>query len=162
MKPLYRELVLTINAQKTCIKKGNNEWVEKHQDTIDKLMNSAPSGSGIDCGTTLEFEQCTDNKLVFSFSYHHMDQNGMYCGWSENILTVTPSLLFEIDLDFEIDLSGADVESLIGYDEFAENEENEEIEVTEEEIEWVKDRLTDYLYDVYQYWLTSEAESFLP
>jgi hypothetical protein len=50
-----------------------------------------PSGSGIDCGTELDRAACKPGKLVFTFSYHHMNEAGMYDGWTEHTLIVTPS-----------------------------------------------------------------------
>ena len=158
-RKLYRELTGLIDAHKTCVEKDNYEWIGKHEDRIIKIMDGAPSGSGIDCGTKLLSTQCTTNKLVFSFSYHHMDQWGGYCGWSEHTLTVTPSLLFEIDLDFQGDFDGTDLESLIACDECDEEEENEAREVTKEDIQWIEESLYDYLNDVYHCWLMEEIEN---
>jgi len=57
-----------------------------------------PSGSGIDSGTTLDFDKSSGSKLVFSTSYHHMTEDGMYDGWTEHVVTVKPSLMFGFDL----------------------------------------------------------------
>jgi len=157
-RKVYRELASLINAKNTCEARDNQDWYKKHSDRIEEIMKSAPSGSGIDCGTTLVEEDCTDNKLVFQFSFHHMDQNGMYCGWSEHTLTVTPSLMFDIELDFDSNFDGADVESLIGYDEFAEEEDlEEEREITEEDLNDITETNQDYFHDVYHYWLTGNV-----
>ena len=56
-----------------------------------------PSGSGFDSGTKFDFDKSTPNKLVFQTSYHHMNQNGYYDGWTEHTITVTPSLQFGFD-----------------------------------------------------------------
>lgn len=38
--------------------------------------------------------------MVFSVPFHHMDENGYYCGWTTYILTVKPSFWkgFEITI----------------------------------------------------------------
>jgi hypothetical protein len=51
-----------------------------------------PSGSGFDSGTTLDLDASHADKLVFQTSFHHMDENGYYDGWTEHTVTVTPSL----------------------------------------------------------------------
>ncbi len=91
MRPLYREIASILQAIDNCRKAGNTEWLEKHEDRLKELCDALPSGSGIDCGTTLERDDCTPSKLVFTFSYHHMNDAGMYDGWTEHSLIVTPS-----------------------------------------------------------------------
>jgi hypothetical protein len=49
-----------------------------------------PSGSGFDKGTEFDFDKSNDNRLVFNTSYHHMNGNGLYCGWTDHTVTVTP------------------------------------------------------------------------
>jgi hypothetical protein len=56
-----------------------------------------PSGSGIDCGTKFDWGS-KPNKLVFTFSYHHMDEAGLYSGWMEHTLIVKPSLQSGFDM----------------------------------------------------------------
>lgn len=87
-----------LNAQK---------WIERHQNDIDLIMTMFPQGSGFDCGTS--FEQLDNNhgvstpeKLVFFTEYHHMDENGYYDGWTQHVITVTPSLQF----GFKLKISG--------------------------------------------------------
>lgn len=55
------------------------EYVRKH----------APSGSGIDAGVHLLTE--TPQKLEFSCDFHHMDDHGMYDGWTNHKAVVTPT-----------------------------------------------------------------------
>lgn len=99
MRPLYRELASLLIAVENCRKAGNNEWLDKHETRIGELCSMLPSGSGIDSGTILDRDRCSPGKLVFTLGFHHMNDNGMYDGWTEHILTVTPS--FDgIDLRF--------------------------------------------------------------
>lgn len=64
-------------AAKACA----NAWV-RHQ---------LPSGSGFDSGTELDWNRSTEDKLVFTTAFHHMNDSGMYDGWTRHNVTVTPS-----------------------------------------------------------------------
>lgn len=92
-RPLYRVLADLIVARANCLKSANSEWHDKHGERLAKLCNDMlPSGSGIDCGTKLEEDACKGGaRLVFSLSFHHMNDAGMYNGWTEHVATVTPS-----------------------------------------------------------------------
>ena len=90
---LYKHISATLQAYQYCIKTGNKIWEEKHEDKLNELVNDhMPSGSGIDAGMYLDFHNSKPDKLIFTFEYHHMDENGMYSGWTDHKLTVTPSL----------------------------------------------------------------------
>lgn len=96
MKYLYQELSSTIQAFKHCASKDANEmqqeWAGKHEETIERLVKEhMPSGSGFDCGTTVDLEASHAERLVFHTSFHHMDEMGGYAGWTEHTVTVTPS-----------------------------------------------------------------------
>ena len=56
-----------------------------------------PSGSGFDAGTKL-LDKSTPEKLMFQADFHHMDDNGYYDGWTEHVVTVKPSLCFDIEI----------------------------------------------------------------
>lgn len=90
-KKLYQEIASILQAIKNCEKAGNSEWFDKHHIRLKELLDMMPSGSGIDNGTQLEEDACKPNKLVFTLGYHHMNDAGMYDGWTDHILTVTPS-----------------------------------------------------------------------
>lgn len=62
-------------------------WEER----LEKIMDSAPSGSGIDNGTKLDETKSGQAKLVFTFGYHHMNEHGFYDGWTDHTAVVTPS-----------------------------------------------------------------------
>ena len=85
-------------AIKNCIKSGNVEWEERHSESLFEIMKTAPSGSGIDMGTLVLVEASTPERLVFSTSFHHMNENGYYDGWTSHEIIVTPSLLFNFHL----------------------------------------------------------------
>lgn len=61
-------------------------------DQLAKLLEYAPSGSGFDSGTCIEEESSGCDKLVFTTSYHHMNDAGMYDGWTDHKIIVKPCL----------------------------------------------------------------------
>jgi hypothetical protein len=74
------------------------EWLDKHTDTIKRIVQNGPSGSGIDNGTQIALDNSTGNKLVFTTAFHHMDEGGMYDGWTYHVITIRPSLQFGFDM----------------------------------------------------------------
>lgn len=57
------------------------EWVRNH----------FPSGSGIDMGCYLDLEKSTKYQLAVYVSWHHMDEHGYYCGWTNHTAIIRPS-----------------------------------------------------------------------
>lgn len=116
--PLYRELASLFQAYLTCsthtgVDHPNGiDWAAKHRESIETLCNEfMPSGAGIDCGTKFDFDASKLDKLVLTFSYHHMNDVGMYDGWTEHTLTIRPSLSF----DFVTHISGRDRNQIKDY-----------------------------------------------
>jgi len=68
-----------------------SEWFDIWSDHIDTLMEQMPSGSGFDSGTKIDLSASHADKLVFTTAFHHMNENGMYAGWTDHTITVTPS-----------------------------------------------------------------------
>lgn len=87
----YTELARALGALSRCEQSGNKEWATKWQATIDDIVDSLPHGSGFDNGTKLD-DSSTPEKLIFNTAFHHMNDNGMYDGWSEHQVILTPSL----------------------------------------------------------------------
>jgi hypothetical protein len=91
--PLYAAIASLLSTIERCKKTGNDEWRDRHRDTLDTMLKEhLPSGSGIDRGSELLFDECKSNKLVFSADFHHMNDVGYYDGWSNHTVVVTPSL----------------------------------------------------------------------
>ena len=110
---LYSELASTVNAMHTCERNPQQygEWTAKHADRISELVREhMPSGSGFDCGTHMDVEASHGEKLVFTTSFHHMDDNGYYCGWTEHTIVVTPSFS-----GFNLRISGRDRNGIKDY-----------------------------------------------
>jgi hypothetical protein len=92
-KPLYRALASLMGAYDRCVETGNKEWRDKHEERIQALVNAhMPAGSGFDSGTKIDLDESSDERLVFYTSFHHMNDNGMYDGWTEHTVIVKPSL----------------------------------------------------------------------
>ncbi len=104
------KLANLIQAEKACIK-SNNSFADIHADNIDKMLKELPHGSGLDGGVKLEKDLCTNDKLVFSFSFHHLDENGYYDGWTDHSLIIKPSLMF----GYEMKITGRDKNMIKDY-----------------------------------------------
>jgi len=82
----------TVDALKRCESKDNAEWSAKHRERLDYIArNLLPRGSGIDSGTTIDIDRCTQKKIVLHTSFHHMDDSGGYDGWSDHYVVAYPS-----------------------------------------------------------------------
>lgn len=97
---LYRKLASLVGAMNNCRKTGNTEWLERHSETMQRLVKDhMPSGSGVDNGTTLLEEEQEPNKLIFHLNYHHMNDAGYYTGYTDHRVIVTPDLFSGIELE---------------------------------------------------------------
>ena len=98
-KKVYQEIASLIIAIDNCNQAGNFEWMEKHESRIEEIAkNYLPSGSGFDSGSTVNIGDSTGNRIVIDSSYHHMNENGYYDGWTDMTIIVTPSLAFGFDI----------------------------------------------------------------
>lgn len=110
-EPLYRVIARTLQARANCIAEGKAYIAARlmHEDNLrDIERNLLPSGSGIDNGCKLEMPDEYDGTFTMTFGYHHMDENGFYCGWTQHAIAVRPSLVSDFDLDMESDLEDFD------------------------------------------------------
>lgn len=83
---LYAALI----AMNNCTLSGNHEWAEKWDDYILSECKKLPSGSGIAAGMKLVREESEKQKIVFSFSFHHLNEDGYYDGWTDHKLIIKP------------------------------------------------------------------------
>lgn len=72
--------------------------VDHQTQVLDDLVKLAPSGSGFDAGTEFVSVRSNSRRLVFKTSFHHMNENGFYDGWTEHTVTVLPDLLYGFTL----------------------------------------------------------------
>lgn len=100
-KPLYLALAIYLQRINTLEQFGAIASRRQRQMLDDLQIHAAwlakehlPSGSGFDSGTELltssENFKGRLGSLVFSTSFHHMDQNGGYDGWTEHMVVVKP------------------------------------------------------------------------
>ncbi len=107
MAKVYQEIASKIQAMRNCFNHDNVEWFTRHSDAIDNIVRYyLPSGSGFDAGT--QFDACAhvdDNRerLEFQTAFHHMHESGMYRGWTEHKVIVTPSFA-----GFDLKVTGRD------------------------------------------------------
>ena len=93
IEKLYVQFASLVGARLNCIAKNNGEWKARHEETIEHLVKTyLPSGSGWDLGTKIDLDKSSADKLVFYGSFHHMNEAGMYDGYSEHTITLSPSL----------------------------------------------------------------------
>jgi hypothetical protein len=78
----------TVEAKANCVRSNNREWNAKHTATLRQLYDMLPSGSGIDNGTKVD--DVDQKRLRLVVEYHHMNENGMYDGWTTHVVRVTP------------------------------------------------------------------------
>jgi hypothetical protein len=97
-KPLYKQFAGSIAARQNCIKCHNTEWQSKHEDTIVKLIDCLPHGSGINGNWYIDYEKSHSEKIVLSNTFDAMDENGFYDQYIDFTLTIKPSMLHDIDL----------------------------------------------------------------
>jgi hypothetical protein len=70
---------------------------------LDTINAQLPRGSGFDAGSRFLPEDSTQSRLVFETAFHHMDDAGMYDGWTNHQIIVNPS--FD---GFDIRVTGRD------------------------------------------------------
>lgn len=90
-RKLIEILASRIKARQNCAESQNAEWYEKHSEVIDKITKMLPSGSGLDNGSVIDKTSSNDKKIIIRTSFHHMDENGFYDGWTDHCLTITPT-----------------------------------------------------------------------
>lgn len=91
-KTVIQHIASAVQARLNCKASGNQEWYEKHTDRAEDLVEVyMPSGSGFDMGTKIDWQKSNADKIVFDTSFHHMNGNGYYDGWTEHQVVVTPS-----------------------------------------------------------------------
>ena len=110
MKTVASEIYSRLMAIESCKKSNNAEWLDKHTEKLIELEKRLPSGSGIDCGTKIDTRDLKANQFKLTVSFHHMDENGFYDGWTDHVITVRPSF-GGIDLT----ISGKNKNDIKGY-----------------------------------------------
>jgi len=94
-RTLYQEIASTAQARHNCLemerKTGKtHEWTARHMATLTRLQDLLPSGSGIDNGTKIDCHATNGERIVLTLGFHHMNEHGMYDGWTQHTVKVTP------------------------------------------------------------------------
>lgn len=109
---VYEKLAQCLQARINCEKSENTEWFIRHAETIESVCKEyLPRGSGFDSGSRFDFDKSRPDRLVIHADFHHMDENGFYCGWTEHEIIVTPSLAFR----FDVKVTGRNVRGIKEY-----------------------------------------------
>jgi len=138
-KTLIQAIASEVTRYYNIAKMGGD--TSKVQACLDQLEGMLPSGSGIDCGTGIVVDNSTATKIVLYVEYHHMNEHGMYCGWSGHKLIVAPA--FDgIDIDLEQDYDNSNITYT--------DDDGEEVRESANEC----GQLYDYLADTYYHALS--------
>lgn len=74
------------------VKSGNTEWQHQWRMRLNRLVDLIPSGSGIDVGPRiLDDIEIKPDAIRFDVSIHHMNDVGMYDGWTSHTVTIRPA-----------------------------------------------------------------------
>lgn len=106
---LYREFASRVVAIHNCNVAAQREttaemynyrigWRERHSEVVLKLMELLPHGSGLNDRWYIDVPRSNQNRLIFSSSFHAMDERHGGYDWIDFRVVVTASLLSEIDL----------------------------------------------------------------
>lgn len=102
---LLSAIVSALVARANCEKSGNVEWLSRHSARLENLQELLPSGSGFDSGTKIDVEKSlakggdgARGRIFLQTSFHHMNEGGLYDGWTEHQITVCADLLFGFSL----------------------------------------------------------------
>lgn len=88
---VIQRLASTIQARLNC-EDDNPEWFDKHTNTIEVMCHQhLPSGAGFDATTDVDYDKSNGERVVITTSFHKMDENGFYEGWSDFTITVRPA-----------------------------------------------------------------------
>lgn len=90
---LVRKLARVIAARQYCIDHDKNEWLSSHEAKIEELVGMLPSGSGIDSGNSIDYDNSTPEMIVIISAYHCMRNSDSYNHWIDYCVIVTPSLV---------------------------------------------------------------------
>lgn len=110
-KPVFRAIARELDRAKRGEESGA-EWADDARAVLEFLIREfLPSGSGFNCGTELDSDASTKDKLQFVTDFHHMDEFGGYDGWTQHRVIVTPSLVW----GFELRVTGRDRNAIKDY-----------------------------------------------
>jgi hypothetical protein len=102
-EPLFQQIARAVDARRSCIEHHNDEWIGRWEARLDAMVLELPRGGGFDDYPKLDLDASTGQSLVFTGSFHKMDDIGMYDGWQDYTITVKGSLIHVIDVDANLE-----------------------------------------------------------
>jgi hypothetical protein len=111
-RTVAEQLSSAIVARKNCESRDDvGGWMAKWSEVISNVeKNHLPHGAGFDNGTTIMLDHSDECMMAFETSFHHMDDNGMYDGWTEHKVFVRSAFN-----GFEIEITGDDRNDILDY-----------------------------------------------
>jgi hypothetical protein len=100
MKTVISEIAKNCQWYKTV----NDKFIDQCIDNLDKLRDLLPSGSGFDSGCEINIKESGEKKVVLNFSFHHMNENGYYIGWTEHKVILLPTFS-----GYDMKITGKDI-----------------------------------------------------
>jgi hypothetical protein len=90
---------IAIGVAAICNGGGLAKTPEDWQAELEELAREhLPSGSGVDSGTEIDFDESKPDRITLTCSFHHMDDMGSYCGWTEHRIILRPSFIGGFDI----------------------------------------------------------------
>lgn len=92
MATVIQEIASRIVARSNCERLGNADWHRIHGDIVRDIgKDYLPRGSGIDSGSYVDQDASRPDRVVICTEFHHMNDVGMYDGWTSHSVVVTPT-----------------------------------------------------------------------
>jgi len=96
---LYQKIASLVVGIKNCKETNNKEWKIKHEKALKDIeRDHLPNESGIDSGTKIDIDRCRSDKIVLITSFHHMNENGFYDGWTDHEIMITSDFVYVLDI----------------------------------------------------------------
>ena len=90
-KPLFLFIAEAVTASQDCEARGN-AFGAVWRDRLEQAARVAlPSGSGFDAGTRIDLDASRPDRITFKTAFHHMDSAGVYTGWTQHKIIMTPA-----------------------------------------------------------------------
>lgn len=115
MAKVYERIASLIVAIQNCEKPGFNghpDYPQKHIDALQCIAREClPSGSGFDRGCSVDIDASSAVCIAVNTAFHHMDDNGYYCGWTDHVVRIRAHLAF----GFTVSISGRNFRGIKDY-----------------------------------------------
>ena len=90
-KTLIQNIASACGARKRCAERDASAMVQRWDRLLKCMSEALPSGAGFDNGTRINVELSGDDVVVLETSFHHMNDQGSYIGWTDHTVTIQPS-----------------------------------------------------------------------